>query len=547
MKVTPFDQPHGFDTSPQSEKPMKDDVMSSSFIMGAIEEIDIGGVTLLRAAAKNHARVTVLCDPQDYPEIVRELKEYYERQPGLDHSSLSTATRERLAAKAFIRTCAYDRIISDFFRDVYASQLHPPSHRESEYLYQLPLRYGMNPHQTPALAYMLDAGKGLPFRVRNGQPGFVNLLDALNGWALVWELHEATGMVAAASFKHVSPAGAAVGFPLDAIEKQVYMVDDESIAGWLDRSNLACAYARARGADRMSSFGDWIALSDTCDEATARIISREVSDGVIAPGYTSEAFQILSKKKSGNFIMLEMDKAYVPNANSELRQVYGVCLRQPRNNRKIDSSLLNHIVVPRSGGHLPESAKLDLLVATVALKYTQSNSVCFARRGQTIGLGAGQQSRIHCTRLAGDKADHWWLRHHPRVRSLRFREHVKRPERANAIDNFVTNIEWSTDREREDWESLLEPIAAVSPDHPDNSYPSLLTMKERREWLDQLKDVALSSDAFFPFADNVHRAARSGVRYIVAPSGSIQDEQVLAAAQHYGMTYIHTDLRLFHH
>jgi phosphoribosylaminoimidazolecarboxamide formyltransferase / IMP cyclohydrolase len=543
MKVTSCDRPHEANTLQQTGESRGD--MTSSFVMGAIEEIDIGGVTLLRAAAKNHARVTVLCDPQDYPEIVQELKDSYELQPDLNQNFLSIATRQRLAVKAFVRTCAYDRVISDFFRDTYASQLQYRPRKESEYPYQLPLRYGLNPHQTPALAYMLDAGMCLPFRVRNGQPGFVNLLDALNGWALVRELHEATGIVAAASFKHVSPAGAAVGLPLDAVEKQVYMVDDESIAGWLDRSSLACAYARARGADRMSSFGDWIALSDTCDEATARIISREVSDGIIAPGYTLEAFQILSKKKSGNFIILEMDRAYIPNADSELRQVYGVCLRQPRNNRKIDSSLLNHIVVPISG-HLPESAKLDLLVATVALKYTQSNSVCFARRGQTIGLGAGQQSRIHCTRLAGDKADHWWLRHHPRVRSLRFREHVKRPERANAIDNFVTNIEWSTDREREEWESLIEPMA-ISSDNPDNGLLSLLTSRERREWLDQLNDVALSSDAFFPFADNVHRAARSGVRYIVAPSGSIQDEQVLAAAQHYGMTYIHTDLRLFHH
>ena len=297
------------------------------------------------------------------------------------------------------------------------------------------------------MAFMLDTESSLPFRVLNGQPGLVNLLDSLNGWALVKELQEAgSGIVAAASFKHVSPAGAALGIPLDAIEKQVYMVDDESIASSIESSSLACAYLRARGADRMSSFGDWIALSETCDEITARIISREVSDGIIAPGYTPEAFQILSKKKSGHFIVIEMDRSYVPDATSEIRQVYGIGLKQPRNNCKIDSTLLNHIV--SRSHHLPDSAKLNLLVATVVLKYTQSNSVCFAYKGQIIGLGAGQQSRIHCTRLAGDKADHWWLRHHPRVRSLRFRDHVKRPERANAIDTFVTSMDWLDEQER---------------------------------------------------------------------------------------------------
>jgi phosphoribosylaminoimidazolecarboxamide formyltransferase/IMP cyclohydrolase len=368
----------------------------------AVEEIDIGGVTLIRAAAKNHDRVTILSDPTDYTEFLASLEK----------GEISTAQRQQYALKAFTHTAAYDTAISGYFRGQYSNGVQ-----------QIALRYGANPHQKPAAAFVTE-GK-LPFKALSGQPGYINLLDALNAWALVKELDEATGTAAAASFKHVSPAGAAIGVPLTETEAKVYMVAD--IAG-LAESSLAQAYARARGADRMSSFGDLIALSRTVDVPTAKIISREVSDGVVAPGYEPEALEILKKKKGGKYLVLEFDKDFVPTT-TETRTVYGVNLQQRRNDIKISNGTFSKIVVPKTGGSLPESALRDLTVATIALKYTQSNSVCYALNGQVIGLGAGQQSRIHCTRLAGDKADNWWMRFHERSLALQFKAGVKRPEK----------------------------------------------------------------------------------------------------------------------
>lgn len=370
----------------------------------AVEEIDIGGVTLIRAAAKNHARVTILSDPEDYHDFLKEV----------EHGEIPEASRQKYALKAFTHTADYDAAIADFFRKQYAGdgQL------------QVTLRYGANPHQKPAAAFVTE-GK-LPFKTLSGQPGYINLLDALNAWALVKELEEATGYAAAASFKHVSPAGAAIGIPLNETDAKVYMVAD--IAG-LDKSPLAQAYARARGADRMSSFGDLIALSQTVDVPTAKIISREVSDGVVAPGYEPAALEILRKKKGGKYLILEFDREYVPPAQ-ETRTVYGVHLRQNRNDAKFSAEeSFKNVLVPKESPELPNSALRDLTVATIALKYTQSNSVCYALNGQVIGLGAGQQSRIHCTRLAGDKADNWWMRYHERTLGLKFKAGVKRPDK----------------------------------------------------------------------------------------------------------------------
>lgn len=477
----------------------------------AVEEIDIGGVTLLRAAAKNHERVSVLSDPKDYDEFLAAYKS--------GQGDVGESLRSRLALKAFEMTAKYDDAISGYFREQYASS------GKSGPVQRMLLRYGANPHQKPAQAFVTEGE--LPFKVLCGSPGYINLLDALNSYALVKELQEALKLPAAASFKHVSPAGAAVGVALDEIEKQVYGVDDlkETL------TPLACAYARARGADRMSSFGDFIALSATCDLATARIISREVSDGVIAPGYAPDALDVLRKKKTGKYCVLEMDPNYAP-PELETRQVYGVSLQQRRNDIKIDAELFKNIVTQNKD--LPQQALTDLLVATLAIKYTQSNSVGYAKNGAIIGLGAGQQSRIHCTRLAGSKADLWWLRHHPRVLALPFKKGVKRAEKANAIDLFVSG-EVLDGGEKLQWESQFETI------------PAPLTDEERKEWAAKLDGVACSSDAFFPFPDNVHRARKSGVRYLAAPSGSVMDEECVKAADEHNMMFSHTSLRLFHH
>lgn len=486
-------------------------------IAQAVEEVDIGGVTLLRAAAKNHERVWVLSDPKDYSTFLQNL--------GNEGQEAQTQ-RSLYALKAFTHTSHYDTAISDYFRKQYAS-----INSNSGLVQQMPLRYGANPHQKPAQAFVTE-GK-MPVTALSGSPGYINFLDSLNAYALVKELAEATGLPAAASFKHVSPAGAAIGVPLSVSEARAFFVDD------LDPSQLtplATAYARARGADRMSSFGDVIALSHKCDYQTARIIGREVSDGVIAPDFEPEALEVLKKKKNGGYCVLKMDADYVPPL-TETRQVYGISLQQRRNDLRIEPSLFKELVTKNKT--VTEQATLDMVVATLALKYTQSNSVCYALNGQIIGLGAGQQSRIHCTRLAGNKTDNWWLRQHPRVLSLPFKKGVKRPEKSNAIDLFVEGtLEGDALRqsqERKDWEALFDQV------------PPALSGQERVDHLAQLKGVVCSSDAFFPFGDNVEEANRHGVTYLVAPGGSVRDEDCIAVADRHNMVFVRTNMRLFHH
>jgi phosphoribosylaminoimidazolecarboxamide formyltransferase/IMP cyclohydrolase len=475
-------------------------------IAKAVEEVDIGGVTLLRAAAKNHERVTVVCDPSDYAAIVGALK---------SSGKVPDSLRQSLALKAFQHTAQYDSAISDYFRKEYSSGYG-----------QLKLRYGMNPHQQPAQVFSMR-NEGLPFKVLNGSPGFINLLDALNAWPLAKELKKSLNLPAAASFKHVSPAGCAIGVPLSDVERQVMQVEKDEL------TPLASAYARARGADRMSSFGDFIALSDTCDVATAKLISKEVSDGVIAPGYQKEALEILSKKKGGKYCVLQIDPNYEPS-EMEMRTVYGLSLEQKRNNAAISVEDLKEIV--SKDKHVSEDAKRDMVLALIALKFTQSNSVCYAHNGMVVGLGAGQQSRIHCTRLAGSKSDNFWFRFHPSVLSFKFKQGVKRADKANAIDLFVSGeIEEAEASERASWEAYFEQI------------PKFLTREERKEWLGKRSNVIIASDAFFPFSDNIHRAKRSGVKYVVAPGGSVQDAEVLQVADSYGMVVVRSPYRLFHH
>ncbi|XP_055375997.1 bifunctional purine biosynthesis protein ATIC [Condylostylus longicornis] len=474
-------------------------------IADAVENIDIGGVTLLRAAAKNHQRVTVICDTKDYNNVIKEIR---------TNNDTTLETRQRLSLKAFTHTATYDDAISDYFRKQYSNNVS-----------QLNLRYGMNPHQQPAQFF--TTLEKLPLIVINKAPSFINLCDALNGWQLVRELKNSLNLPAAASFKHVSPAGAAVGTPLSKEQAKLCMVDD-----LLPKlSPLATAYARARGADRMSSFGDFIALSDVCDAVTAKIISREVSDGIIAPGYEKEALEILMKKKAGQFCILQMDSKYEPS-EIERKTIFGLTLEQRRNFAVIDKNLFTNIVTENKD--LPSNALRDLIVATIALKYTQSNSVCYARDGQVIGIGAGQQSRIHCTRLAGEKADNWWLRQHPIVTAMHFKAEVKRAERSNAIDNYV-NGTVGKDMPVSQFESMFETV------------PKLLTNEEKADWLSKLKGVSLSSDAFFPFRDNIDRAYSSGVSYIASPSGSTNDQGVIDACNEHKIVLAHTTLRLFHH
>ena len=388
---------------------------------------------------------------------------------------------------------------------------------------ELQLKYGCNPNQTPSRLFMQEGE--LPIEVLNGRPGYINFMDAFNSWQLVKELKEATGLPAAASFKHVSPAGAAVGLPLSDTLKKIYFVDD------LELSPIACAYARARGADRMSSYGDWVALSDPCDKETATLLAREVSDGIIAPSYTDEALAILKTKRKGSYNVVKIDPAYVP-APVEHKDVFGITFEQGRNNSKIDASLLVNLVTENK--ELPEDAKRDLVLSLITLKYTQSNSVCYAKDGQVIGVGAGQQSRIHCTRLAGNKADVWALRQHPKVLALPFKADIRRPDRDNTIDVYVS----------EDWEDVLadgawEQFFTVKPEP--------LTREEKRVWLDTQTGVSLGSDAFFPFGDNIERAHRSGVSYIAEPGGSIRDDNVIDTCNKYGIAMAFTGLRLFHH
>lgn len=390
---------------------------------------------------------------------------------------------------------------------------------------ELQLKYGCNPNQKPSRIYMED-GSELPIEVLNGKPGYINLLDAFNGWQLVSELKKATDLPAAASFKHVSPAGAAIGLPLKPIEARVYWVDDLG-----ELSPLACAYARARGADRMSSFGDFISLSETCDVSTAKLIKREVSDGVIAPGYEDEALEILKSKKKGNYAIIRIDPEYRPEAK-EHKQVFGVTFEQGRNELKINKKLLKNIVTENK--EIPEPAQIDLLIALITLKYTQSNSVAYVKGGQAIGIGAGQQSRIHCTRLAGDKADKWFLRQAPQVLELPFRDDIGRPDRDNTIDLY-TGADYMDVLDDGRWERLF------------TKKPEVFTESEKREWLDKNLNVALGSDAFFPFGDNIERAFKSGVRYIAQPGGSVRDDDVIAACNSHDMAMCFIGTRLFHH
>ncbi len=389
------------------------------------------------------------------------------------------------------------------------------------------LKYGCNPNQKPSKIYMHD-GSDLPITILNGRPGYINFLDALNSWQLVKELKEATGMCAVTSFKHVSPTSAAVGKPLSGDLKKACFVDDIED---LDNNPLACAYARARGTDRMCSFGDWVALSDVCDATTAKLIAREVSDGVIAPGYTDEALQILKTKRKGSYNVVAIDENYVPD-EAEHKQVYGITFRQGRNNFKIDEDLLANIVTENK--ELPESAKIDLIVALITLKYTQSNSVCFAVDGQAIGVGAGQQSRIHCTRLAGTKADTWFLRQHPKTLNLPFRADLGRPNRDNVIDGYINGNEEDVCAEGV-WQNYF------------TEQPERLTEEDKKQWLASRQNVALGSDAFFPFSDNIKRAYASGVKYIAEPGGSIRDDLVIEECNKKGIVMAFTGMRLFHH
>ena len=388
---------------------------------------------------------------------------------------------------------------------------------------ELELKYGCNPNQKPARIFMKEGE--LPIEVLNGRPGYINLLDAFNSWQLVKELKEATGLPAAASFKHVSPAGAAVAVEMSDTLKKIYFVDDVKL------SPLATAYARARGADRMSSYGDFIALSDTCDEETARIINREVSDGVIAPGYEPEALEILKAKKKGNYNVIEIDPDYVP-APIEHKEVFGITFEQGRNELVIDEHFFDNIVTENK--EIPDSAKMDLAISMITLKYTQSNSVCYVKGGQAIGIGAGQQSRIHCTRLAGSKADNWWLRQSPQVLGLQFLDKIGRADRDNAIDLYIG-------------EDYMDVLADGAWENIFKVKPEVFTREEKRAWLDKNTDVALGSDAFFPFGDNVERAHKSGVKYIAQPGGSIRDDHVIATCNKYGIAMAFTGIRLFHH
>lgn len=387
------------------------------------------------------------------------------------------------------------------------------------------LKYGCNPNQTPSRIYMQDGE--LPIKVLNGRAGYINLLDAFNGWQLVRELKRATGLPAATSFKHVSPAGAAVGQPLSDVEKKIYWVDDM----YIEFTSLANAYIRARGADRMSSFGDFISLSDVCDKSTALVIKREVSDGVIAPGYTDEALEILKQKKNGNYCVVEIDPDYEP-ASIERKDVFGVTFEQGRNELVIDDDFFANIVTENK--ELTAQAKIDLAISMITLKYTQSNSVCYVKNGQAIGIGAGQQSRIHCTRLAGSKADNWWLRQSPEVLGLEFVDNIKRADRDNAIDLYIGEDYMDVLADGV-WETIFK------------KKPEVFTREQKRAWLDKNTDVALGSDAFFPFGDNIERAYRSGVKYVAEPGGSVRDDHVIDTCNKYGMVMSFTGIRLFHH
>ena len=473
----------------------------------AVENIDIGGPSMVRSAAKNFAAVAIVVDPADYAVVLDEM-----RKTG----GVTESTRGRLSTKAYAHTSAYDKMITNYLAPKFAPDVEVGVKEVKE------LRYGINPNQKPARLVFTKESPQVD--VLNGAPGYINMLDALNAWQLVKELKVSLDLPAAASFKHVSPAGAAVAVPLSDVLKKSYFVDDMVL------SPLATAYARARGGDRVSSFGDFIALSDVCDASTATLINREVSDGVIAPGYSDEAIQILKSKRGGGYLVLKIDPTYEP-PEVDRREVFGVTLEQKRNDVAIDLAVLENRVTKKKD--LPADAARDLIVSLITLKYTQSNSVCFALGGQTIGVGAGQQSRVHCTRLAGGKADLWWLRQHPTVLGLPFVEGISRAEKNNVIDLFLLD-DITAFEERLLGDSLQGKVEQMS-------------KAQKREWLDKLSGVSLGSDAFFPFRDSIDRAARSGVSYVAQAGGSNRDDIIIAAADEYGMVMVMNGIRLFHH
>jgi phosphoribosylaminoimidazolecarboxamide formyltransferase/IMP cyclohydrolase len=477
-----------------------------------VENIDIGGPAMVRASAKNHAGVCIATNPSQYPQLMQEVNS--------NNGSTRLAMRKSFAAAAFATTAAYDAAISTYM----ASQCDaPPETSSVAFTIERPLKYGCNPHQNPSGLCCVN-GATLPFKVVSGTPGYINLLDAINAWQLVHELGAATGLPAAASFKHVSPAGAAIGVPLSDAEKEVYEVTGKEL------TPIATAYVRARNADPMCSFGDFVAISHEVDLATAAILKIEVSDGIVAPGFTPEALAILKAKKGGKFIVLEADKDYVP-PEKEYRTIYGMGFMQKRNDAVFDKSRLAKVVTALKD--LPQDAINDLVLCSIAIKFTQSNSVGYSKSGMMIGVGAGQQSRVDCVKLAGRKVTTWQLRFHPKVRSLPFKQGVKRQERVNARVRYIEGD--FTEMERKEWEKLFDKV------------PEPLVEEEKADFMKSLGDVAISSDAFFPFRDSIDFASKLGVKYVAQPGGSVADAEVIAACDAYKMVMAFTDLRLFHH
>ncbi len=496
--------------------PFEETVKSGADFDTAIENIDIGGPTMLRAAAKNNAAVAVLTEPQQYKQVMEEMT--------FNSGSTTRRLRKALAMAAFSHSSKYEQAISNYFAsaDGDVDELEEEVH-VSEYKNVMPLKYGCNPHQSPA-AMCAMGDQPLPFEVLNGTPGYINLLDAINAWQLVRELKIALGLPAATSFKHVSPAGAALAVPLDDAEKAAYEVGNREL------TPASIAYLRARNADPMCSFGDFAALSDVVDVATAKVLKTEVSDGIIAPGYEPEALAILSSKKGGNFIVLQADENFEPPA-MEFREIFGMGFMQKRNDVVFDHSHVENVVT--SNGDLPEDAARDLILGSIAIKYTQSNSVGYAKNGMMLGIGAGQQSRVDCVKLAGRKVETWWMRQHPKVMNLNFREGVKRQARVNARVRYIEGD--FTDTERPIWEENFTEV------------PEPLTAAEKQEWMDSLNGVGLCSDAFFPFRDGIDHASKYGVQFVSQPGGSIGDPKVIEAVNNYGMTMAMSGLRLFHH
>lgn len=499
--------------------PFENAVKQHAGFYTCVENIDIGGPCMIRAAAKNSSAVCVVTSPLQYDELKRELT--------LNDGSSTPVLRKKFAAHAFKHTAEYDQMIADYFAKNFSENKEDENEKQITKIYKpkLHLKYGCNPHQTPAAICTID-GNEIPFTIRNGKPGYINILDAIFAWQLVKELKTTTGMIAAASFKHCSPAGAALGVVLTAHEREIY-----DIAPTKELTLSACAYVRARNADPLCSFGDFAALSHEVDEQTALFLKTEVSDGIIAPSYTDKAIQILSEKKSGNFIILQADDSFIPS-NMEYREIYGMAFMQKRNDKLFSEEHLNNFQTG-DANTLSESAKLDMILASTTLKYTQSNSVSYVYDRQVIGVGAGQQSRVDCVKLAAKKVATWYFRSHPKVMGLKFRDGVKRQERVNARVRYIEGN--MNEIERNEFNQLF------------TEHPSPLSEEEKEEFLKSLTDVTISSDAFFPFRDSIDVAAKHGVKYVVQPGGSVQDEEVKRAAQQYGMTMVHTNFRLFLH